>query len=184
MHMSECSKSAVHSAADHSAPKVSEHAHRKSADSATNGPWIPYTHAFALRASGFKSASAMAQWARIPKSQIDRQQTTKALDGLIRRHYCEATGRRGWEFEVARRCFVFALLQRGPAPLVAPHEGDTSPSEPLFESHPLCVASVRTVAPLMVETWGKQMLYGREGGNLSAANLSATYWNRGVLSIS
>jgi hypothetical protein len=42
---------------------------------------------------------------------------------LSRRHYLEATGRREWKFEVARRCFAFALLQRGPCPSYASMKG-------------------------------------------------------------
>jgi hypothetical protein len=44
--------------------------------------------------------------------------------------------RRGWAFDVAL-ARLLALLLRGPAPSYAPHEGDISPSKPLFESHPL-----------------------------------------------
>src|SRR6185295_15184520 len=35
-----------------------------------------------------------------------------------------------------------SLLQRGPAPSYAPHAGDTSPTIPLFESHPLYFSSL------------------------------------------
>jgi hypothetical protein len=41
-----------------------------------------------------------------------------------------------WEFEVA--CAEAARAPtEGPAPSYAPREGDISPSEPFFESHPL-----------------------------------------------
>ena len=84
--------------------------------------------------------------------------------------------RRGWEFEVVPALLACTPIRGQPprafAWLRSPHEGEISPSKPLFKSHPLSYTALRKFsAPLLIN--GLTMLW-RRGWDLNPRSLVRT----------